>query len=156
MKKKGNAFGSLGASWKTFESYLKRRQKKITTIALRRKKNLKKGGLKKEKNSKRRLRGWNTQPRVEPHINRRRRIKPPSIICGSTRGWWFQSRRCRFQIFSFFNPPFFKFFFLSIKLSFLLFLNIFVPLFHETFQTPNAFVFPLYITSLFLVNIDIH
>ena len=45
---------------------------------------LKKGGLKKEKISKRRLRGWNTQPRVEPHINRRRQIKPPSIAVSLT------------------------------------------------------------------------
>ena len=50
----------------------------------KKKKDLKKGGLKKEKCSKRRLRGWNTQPRVEPHINRRRRIRPPSIAVNLT------------------------------------------------------------------------
>ena len=50
----------------------------------KKKKDLKKGGLKKEKFSKRRLRGWNTQPRVEPHINGRRQIKPPSIAVSLT------------------------------------------------------------------------
>ena len=36
----------------------------------------------------------------------------------ANRGWDFQPRRCRFKIFSFFNPPFFKRFFYLLTLSF--------------------------------------
>ena len=41
--------------------------KELNDSVNKKKKRLKKGGLKEEKISKRCLRGWNTQPRVEPH-----------------------------------------------------------------------------------------
>ena len=52
-------------------------KKVIKTIPLWKKKRLKKGGLKKEKISKRHLRGWIASPCVAT-LNRRRRIMPSS------------------------------------------------------------------------------
>ena len=65
--------GLIKDLWKLLETTAeKNAEKRFKTMASWKKNYLKKGGLKKEKISKRCLRGWNTQPRVEPHINRRR------------------------------------------------------------------------------------
>ena len=82
-ERKANPFGRLSLDLiedlrKLLETTVEKSGKKvIKTIPLWKKKRLKKGGLKKEKISKRHLRGWIASPCVAT-LNRRRRIMPSS------------------------------------------------------------------------------